>query len=233
MSRHLIVALCALAGALGLAAFSLPREASAGGDILHRVTCDRKGDAIVVRFGMSKRPTNFGVETPGDRFLYIVDPAKGIDHLGRAYKRDTLELGIKDTTGTHLDHGARSDEKVFGAPGQYTLRFQDANRTEYEGLHAFSCSVDIPTRAAVTDASNESVTCATKQSASTGLIADESGVPLAARMEIGCQASSGCSGHGGCCTRNLPGQPCYCNTYCLAKPASIATRIASNGSGPR
>jgi hypothetical protein len=203
MARQAIAGLCILLSGLGLAFFPTGKT-NAQSDALHRISCSLSGSSVVVQFGMTKQPTNFGVIRPDEKILYLVDPAKGIDHLGKAYKQDTLVLKIGDLKGTKFNDGARSEEKVFGAAGRYTLLFEDANRAAYEDLHALSCDIDIPDQSLVQGDTAPANACAAGQATRTGLIADESGLPAEALKQVGCQPNSFC-GQYGCCIRSLPG----------------------------
>ena len=117
-------------------------HAVAANDPAGRISCVTRGDSVVIDFGISKRPTNFAVITPGDEFLYIVYPKLGIDNMAQHPDRTgKVSLPISTQQGTRL--GSKEDEqvRVFGSAGHYKLIFQDANTTEFEAPHSFQCSV--------------------------------------------------------------------------------------------
>src|SRR3546814_1179704 len=127
MSRYFRPILLSVACVFGLATTLAMQDASASNDILNRVSCEVSGNAVIVAFGMSKHPTNFGITTPEDSFLHVVTPAKGIDHLGASYRAAELSLGIRETTGTRIVDGLETDRIVRSA--EHTSDLQSIMRS--------------------------------------------------------------------------------------------------------
>lgn len=180
------------------------------------ISCARIRDAIVIRFGLTKPPTFFGVETPAEEFIYLRYPPKQIDYVGDAYYKDPLILDLQSTMGTIVQGDAASEARVFTAPGAYALRFQDANHVAGESLHVLNCEVEI-------------------EPGTIGISQAECG--KARRIagntyDVGCNFTTGCSGGRSCCTKSSPHGECYCDNCCLASPPPVAqpspARLAGN-----
>lgn len=209
-------------GLLGLL-FAVPLmmgagSASKGG---HELSCHTTDGKVVINFGSTRHPTYFGVQTPQDEFVYLRYPPRNIDVLGDEYRQDTFRLDVPTLQGVKLSAGIAAKVKVFATPGKYVLRFQDANRLEYEDLFELSCTVMLDSNELSSQASHNSL------KSQTNCVADESSIitPIADTSgefkPVGCNHSSGC-GSRPCCNRSSSGGPCVCSLCCIARPPAEA-----------
>ncbi len=164
-----------------------------------RRTNDR--NSIVVKFGALKHPTYFGVQTPTDDFVYLRYLPRGIDILGKKYEGDPINLDIATLQGVTLINDRALPTKVFNTPGEYTLRFQDANHAAYETLHSLSCSVTI---GSARTASNQVATTKTCNNSTTITSSSIAASSMLARR-VGCNYTGGCATGWPCCNQTFPG----------------------------
>lgn len=106
-------------------------------------SCSKLDGKVVIKFGMTRRPTFFGIRTPDDQFVYVRYSPRDVDVLGKKYQAEPIVLDIRNLRGVKFKNDKAQAVLVFSLPGKYILRFQDATRAEYEDLFALSCTIDI------------------------------------------------------------------------------------------